>query len=331
MGLNITIETGLKEANFLDVTLCLNTNTYRPYRKPNNKPVYIHKQSNHPTCVKKQLPISINQRLNSISSNKQNFDNAKTEYEEALRTSGYKDKLQFIETINTNNNQQQKRNRPRRNITWYNPPWNSTTTTNLGKQFLNLIKKHFPSNHRWSKIINRNTVKLSYSCTPNIEKIIKSHNKKIISKQTHTENNEENCNCRAKESCPLNGKCLTSCIVYKAIITAPSEPTRQYFGSTEGPFKIRFNNHTHAFRNPTKKHATCLSTYIHDLQDKQIHPNLRWEIEKKCHPYKCGSRRCDLCLTEKLCLLKSKNTLNKRTELLSKCRHSTKFKLKATL
>ena len=43
-GLNITIKMNLKTVDFLDVHFDLVNNTYQPYCKPNNKPVYIHKQ-----------------------------------------------------------------------------------------------------------------------------------------------------------------------------------------------------------------------------------------------------------------------------------------------
>ena len=47
-GLKIVVETDLVIANSLDVTLNLNDGTYKPYRKPNDTPLYIHKDSNHP-------------------------------------------------------------------------------------------------------------------------------------------------------------------------------------------------------------------------------------------------------------------------------------------
>ena len=44
-------------------------------------------------------------------------------------------------------------------------------------------------------------------------------------------------------------------------------------------------------------------------------------------PYKCGSQKCDLCLAEKVAIARFKEVglLNKRTELLSKCRHRNEF------
>ena len=47
-GLNITIQTNLNIANFLDIKMNLDLGTYRPYRKPDYMPAYINRKSNHP-------------------------------------------------------------------------------------------------------------------------------------------------------------------------------------------------------------------------------------------------------------------------------------------
>ena len=46
-GLTITIKCNLKTVDFLDVTFDLDNNAYKPFRKDNNKPIYINKHSNH--------------------------------------------------------------------------------------------------------------------------------------------------------------------------------------------------------------------------------------------------------------------------------------------
>ena len=46
--LSITIDTNLIKANYLDVSFNLEIEKYFPYRKPNNSPLYIHSESNHP-------------------------------------------------------------------------------------------------------------------------------------------------------------------------------------------------------------------------------------------------------------------------------------------
>ena len=47
------------------------------------------------------------------------------------------------------------------------------------------------------------------------------------------------------------------------------------------------------------------------------------EIVRKCSPYSPNSKRCYLCLNEKLeiATCRSNNLLNKKTELVSNCRH----------
>ena len=49
--LKITAEANLRVVNFLDVTFDLTTGKHKPYRKPNDDPLYIHKLSNHPPTV----------------------------------------------------------------------------------------------------------------------------------------------------------------------------------------------------------------------------------------------------------------------------------------
>ena len=46
LGLKITVVTGITEVNFLDVTLDLAKENFRPYRKPNDKPLYVNVESN---------------------------------------------------------------------------------------------------------------------------------------------------------------------------------------------------------------------------------------------------------------------------------------------
>ena len=89
LGLRITVEANLKIANFLDVTFNLNTGKYYPYRKPDNNPLYIHRSSNHPPHILKNLPAAISKRLTEISSDEETFKNAAPIYNDALKASGY--------------------------------------------------------------------------------------------------------------------------------------------------------------------------------------------------------------------------------------------------
>ena len=58
----------MKIVNYLDVTLNLNDGSYRPYKKPNDETNYLHVNSDHPPSILKQLPMSIEKRLSSLSS-----------------------------------------------------------------------------------------------------------------------------------------------------------------------------------------------------------------------------------------------------------------------
>ena len=318
-NLSITIETNLLATDFLDVSFDLRSSKYCPYRKPNSKPLYINSKSNHPTNIIKELPRMINQRLSSLSYDKQEFDNCKTIYQASLADSGYKEKLEYEA-----NSIHQNRNRARK-IIWYNPPFNMDVRTNIGNRFLNLIRKHFKKSNPLYKIFNTNTVKLSYSCMPNMSSIITKHNKQLLNNKLNQ--SCRTCNCRSKPDCPLDGHCLTPCITYKAILTTPDE-TFSYFGACEGEFKTRYNNHKKSFKNIKYKNETELSKKIWSLKESKIEHNLFWSIASKAFPYSCGSRRCDLCLTEKVCIIRANTNglLNKRTELLSKC-HRNKYLL----
>ena len=94
-GLKITIETGLQTVNFLDVTFDLYNNSFQPYRKPNDTPQYIHKDSNHPQHIINNIPKAIEKRLNEISSSADLFNNSKPIYQNALNKSGYKYNLNY--------------------------------------------------------------------------------------------------------------------------------------------------------------------------------------------------------------------------------------------
>ena len=95
-------------------------------------------------------------------------------------------------------------------------------------------------------------------------------------------------------------------------------------------FKERYNDHTASFTNKSKEKSTELSKYIWELKNSSINYDLKWSVACKAHPYTGGTRKCDLCLTEKLAIMKadSESLLNARDEFVSKCRHMNKFTLK---
>ena len=86
-------------------------------------------------------------------------------FQEAIEKSGYSYKLKYEPP---NNNPRPKKRGRKRHILWFNPPFNSTVRTNVAREFLTLIDQCFPPGNPLKKIFNRNTVKVAYSTTPNM-------------------------------------------------------------------------------------------------------------------------------------------------------------------
>ena len=95
----------------------------------------------------------------------------------------------------------------------------------------------------------------------------------------------------------------------------------------ETAFKKRFSNHKKSFNLNEYKNETELSNEIWWIKNSGHHPKVKWEIVKKCVPYSPQTKRCLLCLNEKfeIAAYKEQNLLNKRNEIVSKCRHQFKY------
>ena len=132
-------------------------------------------------------------------------------------------------------------------------------------------------------------------------------------------------NCRITGICPLNGRRQHQCMIYKAEVTTCTA-CKEYYGTSEGEFKSRYNNHTHFFRH---SNGMELSKFLSMLKANGTDYHLKWSIKFHASQYKCGTIRCDLCLIKKMvvALADPKVSLNKRTELISKFCHSSKFNL----
>ena len=117
--------------------------------------------------------------------------------------------------------------------------------------------------------------------------------------------------------------------IYKTKVTSSNQNYQEkvYFGSCETTFKKRFSNHKKSFNLNEYKNETELSNEIWRIKISVHHPKVKWEIVKKCVPYKPQTKRCLLCLNEKLeiAAYKEQNVLNKRNKIVSKCRHQLKY------
>ena len=284
-------------------------------------------QSNHPPLITKRIPQSIQKRLSTISCSKKVFDNCKGDYNKALREAGHKENIKY-QTDKTKKDCNRKR---RRKVIWFNPPYNVKVLNNVGKRFLSLVSKHFPADHKLHKIFNRNTLKISYSCMPNMATRIKAHNKKILSNSSSNNVEQEEsrkCNCRNESDCPVQGKCLLKNVIYKAQVKTEKE-TKSYIGQASTTFKIRYTQHKSDMNIKEMSQKTSLSKYVWQLKDGKIPYTLKWSIIRQAQPYTPISKRCNLCLWEKYHIIMSskESRLNSRNELVSKCRHRTKHLL----
>ena len=81
--------------DFLDVRLNLNGQTYEPYRRPSNEPVYINKQPNHPPKIIADIPKAVSKRLTNKSCSKSIFDRNVDKYQAALENSGSDEKITY--------------------------------------------------------------------------------------------------------------------------------------------------------------------------------------------------------------------------------------------
>ena len=105
-----------------------------------------------------------------------------------------------------------------------------------------------------------------------------------------------------------------------------------YLGNAAGDFKKRFYNHRNSFNNETSANDTTFPKYIWKLKEiSNLNPTQVWTIAKKVPPYSNISKKCLLRLHEKLKIINYPRTdelLNKKSELISKCRRANKLLLR---
>ena len=162
--------------------------------------------------------------------------------------------------------------------------------------------------------------------------IVSSHNKKVLKEVSPL--NRGGCNCqrgRHRNNCPLNGECLTPNVLYEAEVTSnlPAYGKKIYKGITHNEFKTREGNHELTFRDRAYEDKTELSKEIWNIKDKEGTYDIKWRIISLNPPYNPATKRCRLCISEKVEILESDspNLLNKRSEIVSKCPHMNKFQL----
>ena len=270
---------------------------------------------------------------------------------DALKDSGFREEFTNQEEnipndINKEKKKYSQKNRKRK-IIWFNPHFCRWASINVGKYSLKLIDKHFKHNSILHKIFNKKTLKISYSCTKNIFQIVNNHNKEIIKEfQDQTNNNnkkkknnndskQNECNCKTRMNCPMNGLCNLDNVVYQGIIYSKEnvKDRKTYIGISSTKWKSRYANHKFSFFLEHLKNQTALSKHFWSLKNKGLTPEIQWSILKKSNISKCFDRRYNLCLEEKIQKIQimiypdPEKLFNQWCEWIARCRHRTKFKL----
>ena len=211
--------------------------------------------SNHPFNIIKTLPDNISKRISNISSEKATFNNAAPFYNDVLSVSGYKENLTYQQDLTPS-----KRVRKRK-IVLFNPTYSVNGVTNIGKTFVKRNNKHFPKTNKFQIIFNRNNAKVSYSCLPNFANMIKPHNNRILSEEKTQD--QPKCNCRQKDTCPLEGKFLDKELIYQYILKKNTTSDGvNYNGLTENTFKDQFHKHRSSFKYESEAISTEISKYF---------------------------------------------------------------------
>ena len=123
---------------------------------------------------------------------------------------------------------------------------------------------------------------------------------------------------------------LTDKIAYKAEVKSNDGinelSTKANFGISETEFTTKCNNYAMLFRNQTHESDFKLSRFIWSLKNQNKKFDIKWSILTKSS----RSKSCSLGLLKKLVIsnLKEKKRLpNKWLDLVSKCRHESKYML----
>ena len=269
------------------------------------------------------IPKGINKRLSTISATKEIFDRFAPIYQDALDKSGHKYKLCFEQSDGQSDEPARNSKKRKRSIIWFNPPYSRAVTTNVGRLFLEAMDKHFPPGNPLHKIFNRNSVKMSYRCTPNLDSRIKGHNCKILKASQGAEVVQKDCNCQVKDSCPVGGHCLQKGVIYQATVSRGDQKTDTYIGLTATTFKERWRNHKSSIKTRNPKNATKLSKYIWELQDQNIGYDVSWRIVSRAKPFDHVTGICNLCIREKYFIIFQPEmaTINDRNEIAGPCLH----------
>ena len=135
--------------------------------------------------------------------------------------------------------------------------------------------------------------------------VIQNHNTNLL--KDPVASTAKKCSCRQKSNCPLVEKWLSEWLVrHGQVDRSDKNQSKSYYGTYKKNFKEGYSIHTASFRNKSKEKNTELSKYIWELKNSSINYDLKCSsIACKSHPCNGGTRKCDLCLAEKLAIIKA--------------------------
>ena len=163
---------------------------------------------------------------------------------------------------------------------------------------------------------------------------INQHNKKILRerKDQQLTSNQKTCSCTKNVVCPMNGNCLDKDVLYAGQITSdlPNYKLKEYKGICSTTWKERFANHKKAFKNDVYQTDSELAMEVWRIKRKDSQYEIKWHKVRNFPSYNPEEKKCSLCMNEKLEIAQYKgdNLLNKRNEIISRCLHRSRFKLK---
>ena len=93
---------------------------------------------------------------------------------------------------------------------------------------MRLVGQRFPRHQKYYKLFNKNNIKLSYSCMPNMNNSINKHNFKIMKDSAPL--TTKTCNCCQNTDCAMDRNCLSECFIYKAFVNTTFN--KYYYGTS---------------------------------------------------------------------------------------------------
>ena len=186
-----------------------------------------------------------------------------------------------------------------------------------------------------------------------MKKVITGHNRRLPDPKEEIKLKDCDRKGKCKDECfEVREKCQSRCCIYQASLHYETPHTsipalkipkkKVYTGLTSNKLRDRFNHHHWTFTNernnpfnpPAERNTTLqntsLSAHIWKLKSRGIEYDINWKIIKQASVYSKESGECNLCLEEKTSIMfaDKKESLNKRTEIMQKCRHREDHLLK---